>query len=211
MWCIARGEGYVHWAMCLVPCAVCLVPCAVYHVPCTLCHVPSTNWHALCVMWRVPCIVLGVLGNVASPTPEDPFVSIVGETPASSLPLIMDITSLVLVIDILLNKNVCYVLYAMYRVPPPPSLTWWTSQPWWPECDVPVPGIPGTGNFHFLVVSESVLEQIGNWKKSWNRYLKKLVPERVWEPVSKKFGTGKKSGNRYQKNLTPELIFFAKL
>ena len=60
-----------------------------------------------------------------------------------------------------------------------------------PECDVPVPGIPGTGNFSFF-----------RWYQ--NRYRKKLVPEKVSEPVSKKFGTGKKSRNRYRKNLVPE-------
>ena len=60
-----------------------------------------------------------------------------------------------------------------------------------PECDVPVPGIPGTGNFFiFLVVSVPVSENIGTGKKSWNRYRKNLVPE--------------KSRNRYRKNLVPE-------
>ena len=38
----------------------------------------------------------------------------------------------------------------------------------------------------------------------WYRYRKKLVPEKVSEPVSVKFGTGKKSRNRYGKNLVPE-------
>ena len=59
-----------------------------------------------------------------------------------------------------------------------------------PECDVPVPGIPGTENFSFFW-----------WYR--NRYQKKLVPEKspgtgigknwyrkkVSEPVSEKFGT----------------------
>ena len=63
------------------------------------------------------------------------------------------------------------------------------------ECDVPVPGIPGTGNFSFFW-----------WYR--NRYRKKLVPEKslgtgigkIWyrkkvpEPVSEKFGTGKSLG-----------------
>ena len=67
------------------------------------------------------------------------------------------------------------------------------------ECDVPVPGIPGTGNFSFFW-----------WYR--NRYRNKLVPEKslgtgigkIWyrekvsEPVSAKFGTGKKSRNWYQ-------------
>ena len=73
------------------------------------------------------------------------------------------------------------------------------------ECDVPVPRIPGTGNFSFFW-----------WYR--NRYRKKLVPEKslgtgigkIWyrkkvsEPVSEKFSTGKKSRNRYRKNLVPE-------
>merc|ERR1712130_455474 len=68
------------------------------------------------------------------------------------------------------------------------------------EFDVPVPGIPGIGNFSYFW-----------WYR--NRYRKKLVPEeslgtgigKIWywkkvsEPVSEKFGTGKKSRNRYQK------------
>ena len=63
------------------------------------------------------------------------------------------------------------------------------------ECDVPVPGIPGTGNFSFFW-----------WYR--NRYRKKMVPEKspgtgigeIWyrknvsEPVSEKFGTGKSLG-----------------
>jgi len=66
------------------------------------------------------------------------------------------------------------------------------------ECDVPVPGIPGTGNFSFF----------GGYR---NRYRKKLVPEKslgkkVSEPVSEKFGTGKKSRNRYRKNLVQEKL-----
>ena len=73
------------------------------------------------------------------------------------------------------------------------------------EFDVPVPGIPGIGNFSFFW-----------WYR--NRYRKKLVPEKslgtgigkIWyrkkvsEPVSEKFSTGKKSRNRYRKNLVPE-------
>ena len=63
------------------------------------------------------------------------------------------------------------------------------------EFDVPVPGIPGIGNFSFFW-----------WYR--NRYRKKLVPEKslgtgigkIWyrkkvsEPVSEKFGTGKSLG-----------------
>ena len=47
------------------------------------------------------------------------------------------------------------------------------------ECDVLVPGIPGTGIFLFFW-----------WYR--NRYRNKFVPEKVSEPVSEKFGTGKK-------------------
>ena len=75
------------------------------------------------------------------------------------------------------------------------------------EFDVPVPGIPGIGNFSFFW-----------WYR--NRYRKKLVPEKslgtgigkIWyrkkvsEPVSEKFSTGKKSRNRYRKNLVPEKV-----
>ena len=74
-----------------------------------------------------------------------------------------------------------------------------------PEFDVPVPGIPGIGNFSFFW-----------WYR--NRYRKKLVPEKslgtvigkfwyrkkVPEPVSEKFGTGKKYRYRYRKYLVPE-------
>ena len=74
-----------------------------------------------------------------------------------------------------------------------------------PECDVSVPGIPGTGNFSFfLVVSEPVSEQIGTGKKSRNRYWKNLVLEKVSEPVLVKFGIGKKSQNQHRKYLVPE-------
>ena len=62
---------------------------------------------------------------------------------------------------------------------------------WEAECDVPVPGIPSTGNSLFLVVSEPVSDQIGTWKK-------------VSEPVSVEFGTDKKSRNRYRQNMVPE-------
>ena len=62
-----------------------------------------------------------------------------------------------------------------------------------PECDVPVPGIPGIGNFSF-------------WYRI--RYRKKMVPEKspgtgigeIWyrnkvlEPVSEKFVTVKSLG-----------------
>merc|ERR1712242_628106 len=95
---------------------------------------------------------------------------------------------------------------------------WGTVVRAWPlghslaECDVPVPGIPGTGNFSFFW-----------WYR--NRYRDKLVPEKslgtgigkIWyrdkvsEPVSEKFGTGKKSRNRYRKFFVPELIFVTKL
>ena len=64
-----------------------------------------------------------------------------------------------------------------------------------PECDVPVPGIPGTGNFSLFF--GGIGTGIGkNWyrKKSRNRYRKNLLPEKVSEPVSEKFGTGKSTG-----------------
>ena len=61
------------------------------------------------------------------------------------------------------------------------------------ECDVPVPGIPGTGNFHFF---GGIGTGIG---KIWYR---KKVPV----SVSEKFGTGKKYRNRYRKNLVPEKV-----
>ena len=70
------------------------------------------------------------------------------------------------------------------------------------ECDVPVPGIPGTGNYNFFW-----------WYR--NRYRKNLVPEKstgigigkIWyrkkvsEPVSEKFGTGKSIGTGTGKKL----------
>ena len=73
------------------------------------------------------------------------------------------------------------------------------------ECDVPVPGIPGTGNFSFF------------WWYRY-RYRKKLVPEKslgtgigkIWyrkkvsEPVPEKIGTGKSLG-------TKTFIFVAKI
>ena len=59
------------------------------------------------------------------------------------------------------------------------------------ECDVPVPGIPGIGNFSFFC---GIGTGIG---KNWYR-------KKVSEPVSENFGTGKKSRNRYRKNLVPE-------
>ena len=66
------------------------------------------------------------------------------------------------------------------------------------ECDVPVPGIPGIGNFFGGIgtnwyrkkVSEPVSVKFGTDKKSRNRYRPNLVPEKVSEPVSEKFDTG---------------------
>ena len=49
------------------------------------------------------------------------------------------------------------------------------------ECDVPVPGIPGTGNFHFFGGIGTGIE------KNWYR-------KKVSEPVSEKFGTEKSTG-----------------
>ena len=69
-----------------------------------------------------------------------------------------------------------------------------------PECDIPVPGIPGPGNCApFWMVPVPVLEKIGPGKKCRYRYLKNLVPEKSTGP-----GTGKKYGYRYRKNLVPE-------
>ena len=73
------------------------------------------------------------------------------------------------------------------------------------ECDIPVPGIPGPGNFAPF------------WRYRY-RYRKKLVPEKstgtgtgkIWSrkkvpvPVPKKFGPGKKYRSRYRKKLVPE-------
>ena len=77
-----------------------------------------------------------------------------------------------------------------------------------PELDVPVPGIPGIGNFSFFW-----------WYR--NRYRKKLVPEKslgtgigkIWyrkkvsEPVSEKFSTGKSLGTGIGKILVPEKVW----
>jgi len=73
------------------------------------------------------------------------------------------------------------------------------------ECDIPVPGIPGPGNFAPF------------WRYRY-RYRKKLVPEKstgtgtgkIWSrkkvpvPVPKKFGPGKKYRSQYRKKLVPE-------
>ena len=61
------------------------------------------------------------------------------------------------------------------------------------ECDVPVPGIPGTGNFHFFW-----------WYR--NRYRKKLVPEKGTGIGIGKIWYRKKYRNRYRKNLVPEKV-----
>ena len=80
------------------------------------------------------------------------------------------------------------------------------------ECDVPIPGIPGTENFHFFggigtgigtnwyrkKVSEPVSVKFGIGKKSRNRYRKNLVPKKVPVSVSKIFSTGKKYRYRYR-------------
>ena len=82
----------------------------------------------------------------------------------------------------------------------------------WPECDIPVPGIPVPGNSSiFWMVSEPESKKFGtekslgiglekneHRKKSRNRSRKSLVPKKVSESVSKKFGTEKKSRNRYR-------------
>ena len=49
------------------------------------------------------------------------------------------------------------------------------------ECDIPVPGIPGPGNFApFWMVPVPVPEKIGPGKKYWSRYRKKYwVPSQL--------------------------------
>ena len=65
---------------------------------------------------------------------------------------------------------------------------------WEPECDIPVPGIPGPGNFApFWMVPVPVPEKIGPGKKYRYRYRKNLVPEKSTGP-----GTGK-NWSRYRK------------
>ena len=64
----------------------------------------------------------------------------------------------------------------------------------WPECDVPVPGIPIPGNSSFF------FDGIGTGIE------KNLVPKKVSEPVSKKFWYQKKSRNRSQKILVPKKV-----
>ena len=59
------------------------------------------------------------------------------------------------------------------------------------ECDVPVPGIPGTGNFSFF------------WWYRY-RYRKILVPEKSLGTGIGKIWYRKKSRNRYRINLVPE-------
>ena len=81
--------------------------------------------------------------------------------------------------------------------------TWWGA-----ECDIPVPGIPGPGNFApFWMVPVPVPEKIGPGKKYRYRYRKNLVPEKstgtgtekIWSrkkvpvPVPEKIGPGKRT------------------
>merc|ERR1712105_411125 len=61
------------------------------------------------------------------------------------------------------------------------------------EFDVPVPGIPGIGNFSFFW-----------WYR--NRYRKKLVPEKSIGTGIGKIWYRKKSRNRYRKNLVLEKV-----
>ena len=61
------------------------------------------------------------------------------------------------------------------------------------ECDIPVPGIPGPGNFApFWMVPVPVPEKFGPGKKYRYRYRKNLVPEKSTGP-----GNGKNSGYRH--------------
>ena len=76
------------------------------------------------------------------------------------------------------------------------------------ECDVPVPGIPGTGNFSFFggigtgigkywyrkKVSEPVSEKFGTEKSLGTGIGKIWYRKKVSEPVSEKFGTEKSTG-----------------
>ena len=84
-----------------------------------------------------------------------------------------------------------------------------------PECDVPVPGIPSTGNFSFVwwyrnwyrdkLVPEKVSEPVGILKiLNGYRYREFFIFLVVLEPVSVKFGIGKKYRNRYRSNLVSE-------
>ena len=72
-----------------------------------------------------------------------------------------------------------------------PLIPFWEWHSCLSEFDVPVPGIPGIGNFSFF---GGIGTGIG---KNWYR-------KKVSVPVSEKFGTVKKSRNRYRKNLVPE-------
>ena len=63
-----------------------------------------------------------------------------------------------------------------------------------PECYVPVPGIPRTRIFLLFWWYRNRFAKNGTRKKSWNRYRKNLVPEKVSEPVSEKLGTEKSTG-----------------
>ena len=93
-----------------------------------------------------------------------------------------------------------------------------------PECDVPVPGIPGTGNSRyrefsfFLVVSEPVSEKFGTGKSTGTGIGKIWYRKKVPVSVSEKFGTGigigkiwyrKKYRNWYRKkiNIKKRLCF----
>ena len=79
-------------------------------------------------------------------------------------------------ISLSIQKHICYICSC--------HMLLYTT-----ECDVPVPGIPGTGNFSCFW-----------WYR--NRYQKKLVPEKSIgsEPVSEKNGTGKSIGTGTGKN-----------
>ena len=68
------------------------------------------------------------------------------------------------------------------------------------ECDVPVPGIPGTGNFHFFW-----------WYR--NRYRKNLVPEKSIGTGIGKIWYRKKYRNWYRKkiNIKKGFVFLSNL
>ena len=86
-----------------------------------------------------------------------------------------------------------------------------------PECDVPVPWIPDTGNFSLFwwyrnpyrkKVAEPVSEKFGTRTYFCRQFFKFWIyimgTGTVLVLVSEKFVTGKKYCNQYRKNLVPE-------
>ena len=74
-----------------------------------------------------------------------------------------------------------------------------------PECDIPVPGIPGPGNFApFWMVPVPVPEKFGPGKKNRYRYRKNLVPEKSTGPGTGKNWSRKKVPVPVSEKLVPE-------